>query len=188
MADQNTTRAAAYVDIHGSGREPVAGKQAPRRALLKVSGRLIAGAAAYVSPAAAAPCAIAADDGPRYIVKRDLQTSSLVSSIAEFVHGTRFGDLSETVRRVARQHLLGTVGCCLAAVRLETSRSLASYLVSEGARGVPQSIQVFRHSDRHDLRLGRTRLRVGTDLHPYDARQRQESTNLKNPPASPPSR
>src|SRR5262249_42396939 len=117
MCDQNTTRAAAYADIHGSGQEPVAGKQASRPALLKVSGRLIAGAAAYVSPAAAAPCAVAADDGPRDIVKRDLQMS-LASSIAEFVHGTRFGDLSETVRRVARQHLLDTVGCCLAAVRL----------------------------------------------------------------------
>jgi len=46
MCDQNTTRAAAYADIHGSGQEPAAGKQASRRALLKVSGRLIAGAAA----------------------------------------------------------------------------------------------------------------------------------------------
>src|SRR5262249_41471381 len=128
-------RAAAYADIHGSGHEPAAGKQASRRALLKVSGRLIAGAAAYVPPAAAAPCAVAADDGPRDIVRRDPQASSLVSSIAEFVHGTRFGDLSDTVRQVARQHLLDTVGCCLAAVRLETRRSLASYLASEGGVG-----------------------------------------------------
>ena len=142
MCDHNTTRAAAYADVHGSGHEPVAGKQASRRALLKVSGRLIAGAAAYGSPAAAAPCAVAADDGPRDIVKRDLQTSSLASSIAEFVHGTRFGDLSETVRRVARQHLLDTVGCCLAAVRLETSRSLASYLVSEGGVGQATGISM----------------------------------------------
>src|SRR5262245_62911059 len=111
MCDQNTTRAAAYADIHGSGHEPVAGKQASRRTLLKVSRRLIAGAAAYVSPAAAAPCAVAADDGPRDIVRRDPQASSLVSSIAEFVHGTRFGDLSDTVRQVARQHPLATLRC-----------------------------------------------------------------------------
>jgi 2-methylcitrate dehydratase PrpD len=142
MCDQNTTRAAAYTDIPGSEREPVAGKQASRRTLLKVGGRLIAGVAAYVSPPAAAPCAVAADDGPRDIVKRDPQASSLVSSIAEFVHGTRFGDLSDTVRRIARQHLLDTVGCCLAAVRLETSRSLASYLVSEGGVGQATGISI----------------------------------------------
>src|SRR5262249_1155954 len=159
MCDQNTTRAAAYADIHGSGQEPVAGKQASRRALLKVSGRLIASAAAYGSPAAAAPCAVAADDGPRDIVKRDLQTSSLASSIAEFGHGTRFGDLSETVRRVARQHLLDTVGCCLAAVRLETSRSLASYLVSEGGVGAG-------HRDIH----GATTARDAGRLHERTAR------------------
>src|SRR5262249_55607233 len=129
MCDQSTTRAAAYADVHRSGHEPLAGKQASRRTLLKVSGRLIASAAAYVSPVAAAPWAVAADNGPRDIVKRDPQASSLVSSIAEFVHGTRFGNLPDPVRRVARQHLLDTVGCCLAAVRLETSRSLASYLV-----------------------------------------------------------
>jgi len=54
-------------------------------------------------------------------VKRDPQASSLVSSIAEFVHGTGFGDLPDTVSRLACRHVLDTIGSCLAAVRLETS-------------------------------------------------------------------
>src|SRR5262249_7419474 len=68
-------------------------------------------------------------------MKRDPQASSLVSSIAEFVHGIGFGDLPDTVSSLARRHVLDTIGSCLAAVRLETSRSLASYLTSEGGAG-----------------------------------------------------
>src|SRR5262249_19203661 len=133
MCDQNTTRAAAYAEIYGMGYEPMDGKQASRRTFLKASGGLIAGAAAQVSSVVtAAQGAVAADNGTRDIVKRDPQASSLVSSIAEFVHGTGFGGLPDTIRRIARQHVLDTIGCCLAAARLETSRSLASYLMSEG--------------------------------------------------------
>src|SRR5262249_8006609 len=47
-----------------------------------------------------------------------------------------------------------------------------------GEIGPQVRIELAVASDRHDLRLGRTRLRVGTDLHPYDARHRQESTNV----------
>jgi len=115
-----------------------------RRSFLKASGGLIAGAAAQVSPAAAAAQGtVAADKGPD-IMKRDLQASSLVSSIAEFVHGTGFGDLPDTIRRIARQHVLDTIGCCLAAARLETSRSLASYLMSEGGTGQATAISIPR--------------------------------------------
>src|SRR6516164_5211645 len=88
MSDQSTTRAAAYADIHGAGHEPVGGKQASRRTFLKASGGLIAGAAAQVSPAVAPQGAVSADHGPPDIMKRDPEASSLVSSIAEFVHGT----------------------------------------------------------------------------------------------------
>src|SRR5262252_7492393 len=77
-------------------------------------------------------------------MKRDPEASSLVSSIAEFVHGTGFGDLPDTIRRIARQHLLDTIGCCLAAARLETSRSLASYLMSEGGTGQATAISIPR--------------------------------------------
>jgi len=145
MSDQSTTRAAAYADIHGAGGEPVGGKGC-RRTFLKASGGLIAGAAAQLSPAvAAAQGAVAADNGPRDdIMKRDPQASSLVSSIAEFVHGTGFGDVSDTMRRIARQHLLDTIGCCLAAARLETSQSLASYLMSEGGTGQATAISIPR--------------------------------------------
>ena len=107
MSDQSTTRAAAYVDIHGAGHEPVGGKQATRRTFLKASCGLIAGAATQVSPAVAAAQG-AVDNGPRDIMERDPQASSLVSSIAEFVHGTGFGDLPDTIRRIARQHVLDT--------------------------------------------------------------------------------
>jgi len=65
-------------------------------------------------------------------MNRDPQSSSLVTPIAEFVHGTGFGDLPDAIRGIARQHFLDTIGCCVAAARLETSHSLASYLVSEG--------------------------------------------------------
>ena len=75
-------------------------------------------------------------------MNRDPQSSSLVTSIAEFVHGTGFGDLPDAIRRIARQHFLDTVGCCVAAARLETSHSLASYLVSEGGVGQATGISV----------------------------------------------
>src|SRR5262245_43647138 len=138
MNDQGTTHAAACADIHGAGYEPASGKQASRRTFLKASGGLIAGTAAQVFPAAAA------DDGPRDIMKRDPHASSLVLSLAEFVHGTGFGDLPDTIRRIARQHVLDTIGCCVAAARLETSRSLASYLMSEGGTGQATAISIPR--------------------------------------------
>src|SRR5262249_59410443 len=75
-------------------------------------------------------------------MKRDPQASSLVSSIAEFVRGTGFGDLPDTVSSLARRHVLDTIGSCLAAVRLETSRSLASYLTSEGGAGQATAISI----------------------------------------------
>jgi 2-methylcitrate dehydratase PrpD len=68
------------------------------------------------------------------------QASPLATSIAEIVHGTGFGDVPDTIRRIARQHFLDTIGCCLASVRLETSRSLAAYLISEG--GAPQATAI----------------------------------------------
>jgi hypothetical protein len=145
MSDQSTSRTAAYADSHKAGHELVGGKQASRRTFLKASGALIAGVAAQVSPAAAAAQgAVAADNGPRDIMKRDPQASSLVPSIAEFVHRTGFRDLPDTIRRIARQHILDTIGCCLAAARLETSRSLASYLMSEGGTGQATAISIPR--------------------------------------------
>ena len=94
--------------------------------------------------AAAAQGAVVVNNGARDTVKRDPQASSLVTSIAKFVHETGFGDLPDTIRRIARQHVLDTIGCCLAAVRLETSRSLASYLMSEGGAGQATAISVPR--------------------------------------------
>src|SRR5262249_19654504 len=141
MSDQSTTGVAAYADIHGAGHEPVGGKQASRRTFLKAG--LIARATVQVSPAVAAGHRTrAADNGPPNIMKHDPQTPSLGSSIAEFVHGTGFGDLPDAIRRIARQHVLDTIGCCLAAARLETSRSLASYLMSEGGTGQATAISV----------------------------------------------
>ena len=69
-------------------------------------------------------------------------SSSLVASIAGFVQGTGFGDLPGTIRDIARQHVLDTIGCALAAVRLETSRALASYLASEAGVGQATGISV----------------------------------------------
>src|SRR5262245_40620630 len=124
MSDQSTTRAAASADIHRAGHQSIGGRQTSRRTFLKASGALVVGAAPQLPPAGAAvQGAVAAENGPRDIIKRDPPASSLVSSIAEFVHGTGFGDLPYTIRRLARHHLLDTIGCCLAAARPETSRA-----------------------------------------------------------------
>src|SRR5262249_32441700 len=113
-------------------------------ASLRAGGGWMEGAAAQVAPAAAAQDAVAADHGPPDIMKHDPEASSLVSSIAGFVYGTGFGDLPDTIRWIARQHFLDTIGCCLAAARLETSRSLASYLMSEGGTGQATAISIPR--------------------------------------------
>src|SRR5262249_1142347 len=145
MSDQSTTRAAASADIHRAGHQSIGGRQTSRRAFLKASGALIVGAAPQLPPAGAAvQGAVAAENGPRDIIKPDPQPSSLVSSTAAFVHGTGLGALPDTTRRRARQHLLDPIGCCLAAARLETSRSLASYLMSEGGTGQATAISIPR--------------------------------------------
>ena len=71
---------------------------------------------------------------------------SLAAILADFVHATGFADLPDAIRVIARRHVLDTLGCCLCATRLDTSRSLARYLLSEGgvsqatALGVPQRL------------------------------------------------
>src|SRR5262245_66279141 len=74
------------------------------------------------------------------------ENRSLAAILADFVHATGFADLPDAIRVIARRHVLDTLGCCLCATRLDTSRSLARYLLSEGgvskatAIGVPQQL------------------------------------------------
>ena len=56
----------------------------------------------------------------------------LSGAIARFVYQFRVDRLPAAVITIARQHLLDTVGCCLAATDLDTSSALGAWLVSEG--------------------------------------------------------
>ena len=59
----------------------------------------------------------------------------LSNAIAQFAHELSIRRLPAAVIAIARQHLLDTVGCCLAAKDLDTSRALAAWLVSAGGAG-----------------------------------------------------
>jgi 2-methylcitrate dehydratase PrpD len=52
--------------------------------------------------------------------------------MAVFVHEATFPVLPPPVVEAARRHLLDTLGCCLAAVQLDTSRALEAWLTEEG--------------------------------------------------------
>src|SRR5215471_1229032 len=69
---------------------------------------------------------------------------SLSSAIAQFAHELSIRRLPAAVIAIARQHLLDTVGCCLAAKDLDTSRALAAWLVSEGGAEQATAIGVGR--------------------------------------------
>src|SRR5215469_14244089 len=56
----------------------------------------------------------------------------LSGTIARFIYATAIDRLPPTVIAMARRHLLDTIGCCLAAKDLATSKGLAAWLVSEG--------------------------------------------------------
>ena len=64
----------------------------------------------------------------------------LSRAIALFAQELCIRQLPAAVIAIARQHLLDTVGCCLAAKDLDTSRALAAWLVSEG--GVEQATAI----------------------------------------------
>ena len=69
---------------------------------------------------------------------------SLSSVIARFAHQLRFDQLPQPVIDSARWHLLDTVGCCLAAKDLDSSRALAGYLRLEGGAGQATAIGIGR--------------------------------------------
>jgi 2-methylcitrate dehydratase PrpD len=70
------------------------------------------------------------------------QSASLVTSLANFVHCSGYDSLPVTIRLIARQHLFDTIGCCLSATRLDTSRALACYLLADGGDGQATAIGV----------------------------------------------
>ena len=69
---------------------------------------------------------------------------SLSSAIAQFAHELSIRRLPAAVIAIARQHLLDTVGCCLAAKDLDTSQALGAWLVSEGGAEQATAIGVGR--------------------------------------------
>jgi 2-methylcitrate dehydratase PrpD len=71
-------------------------------------------------------------------------TTSLSSTVAEFVHASTYGDLPSTVTSITRQHLLDTIGCSLAATKVDTSRLLRTYLLSEGGAEQATAIGMAR--------------------------------------------
>src|SRR5215468_2941679 len=68
----------------------------------------------------------------------------LSGALAQFAHELCIRRLPAAVIAIARQHLLDTVGCCLAAKDLDTSRALAAWLVSEGGAEQATAIGVGR--------------------------------------------
>ena len=68
----------------------------------------------------------------------------LSALIAQFAHHTHFGQLPQSVIDIVRQHLLDTIGCCLAAIDVDTSQALAAYLLSEGGAEQATAIGVGR--------------------------------------------
>src|SRR5215472_11540733 len=56
----------------------------------------------------------------------------LSGRLARFVHDLQIDDLPAELIAIGRKHLLDTIGCCLAAKDLATSKGLAAWLVSEG--------------------------------------------------------
>src|SRR6516162_4862275 len=72
------------------------------------------------------------------------QGRSLSSVIAQFAHQLRLDQLPQPVIDSARQHLLDTVGCCLAAKDLDSSQALADYLRLEGGAGQATAIGIRR--------------------------------------------
>ncbi len=71
-------------------------------------------------------------------------TASLSSTVAAFVHAITYADLPGDVARITRQHLLDTLGCCLAATKVDTSRLLRTYLLSEGGAEQATAIGIRR--------------------------------------------
>lgn len=57
-------------------------------------------------------------------------TTSLSSTVAAFVHAAGYADLPGEVTRITRQHLLDTIGCCLAAAKAATPSGRPPALVS----------------------------------------------------------
>jgi 2-methylcitrate dehydratase PrpD len=64
----------------------------------------------------------------------------LSSVIAQFAYQTRLDRLPRPIIDIAHRHLLDTIGCCLAATDVDSSRALAAYLLSEG--GVEQATAI----------------------------------------------
>src|SRR5215467_11910093 len=68
----------------------------------------------------------------------------LSGRLARFVHDLQIDDLPAELIAIGRKHLLDTIGCCLAAKDLATSKGLAAWLVSEGGAEQAAAIGVSR--------------------------------------------
>jgi 2-methylcitrate dehydratase PrpD len=73
-----------------------------------------------------------------------VRSDTLVSTIAGFVHRCGYDGLPAGVVRLTRQHLLDTLGCCLAAANVDTSEALRTYLLSEAGAGQATAIGIRR--------------------------------------------
>jgi len=68
----------------------------------------------------------------------------LSGTIARFIYATAIDRLPPTVIAMARRHLLDTIGCCLAARDLDTSRMLGTWLFDEGGAEQATAIGIGR--------------------------------------------
>src|SRR5215510_11932327 len=81
----------------------------------------------------------------------------LSGTLARFVHDLQIDDLPAELIAIGRKHLLDTIGCCLAAKDLATSKGLAAWLVSEGGAEQATAIGASRRLPARrvgDLRRG----------------------------------
>lgn len=55
----------------------------------------------------------------------------LLQIISEFIFTQTYSTLPDHIKIIAREHLLDTLGCCLAATKLETTQALVRYVLTE---------------------------------------------------------
>ncbi|HJU16076.1 MAG TPA: MmgE/PrpD family protein [Stellaceae bacterium] len=70
------------------------------------------------------------------------QTALISARIAAFVHQETFASLPPSVVALARDHLLDTIGCCVAAADIDTSQELAALVREEGGADQASAIGI----------------------------------------------
>lgn len=68
----------------------------------------------------------------------------LLQILSEFIFTQNYSTLPNHVKLIARDHLLDTLGCCLAAVNLESTKALVDYILTEGGAKQASAMGISR--------------------------------------------